>query len=143
MIGVLVSFGAGVAGIVALFRATRQRGVASKPMRIPSGAKTALTEATDATCALSLCAIERFLASVHLATSSTAGAIEATVAVAALAVVGAVWAANATVKVLGPLGLIAFLATTFVPGQPVARGAFLCLTCGFLLTCRLLRRWAV
>ena len=73
MIGTLVSFGAGIAGIIALFRATRQRGVASKPVQTASEPKTALTEATDATCALSLCAIERFLVSVHPVTGSTAG----------------------------------------------------------------------
>jgi hypothetical protein len=140
MIGTVVGFGAGVAGIVALFRATRLRGAASKPVQTTSEPKAALTEAADATCALSLCAIERFLASVHPVTGSTPGVIEAAVVLGVLATVGAVWAADATVKILGPLGLVAFLATTFMPVNLDRSKALLALASAFLVACRLLRR---
>jgi hypothetical protein len=141
MIGILVGLGAGVAGIVALLRSTRRRGVASNLVKTASEPRTALTEATDATCALSLCAIERLLLSVQPLTGSTASVTETAAVLGALAVVGAVWATDATVKVLGPLGLVAFLATTFMPADSAKPKLLLALACCFLVACRLQRRW--
>ena len=142
MTGALLGLGAGLAGIFGVFGATRLRGERQGRTRATNGRSVGRTEATDATCALAVCAVARLVLGPHPVVGSASAATCTVAVVCLLAVAGAVWAADATVKVLGPLGLLALLVGAGLPAARSAAGVLLGVACGFLLACRMLRRRA-
>ena len=134
----LISFAVGLCAVFGVFRMTRLRSFGAEKVKAERGPPK--LEATDAMAALGLCALAQLILEVAPHHQIGAGSLGIVSVVLALAVAGAVWAPDATTKVLGVVGLLAFLAGSLLPQSQGVTVLVAGMAIGYLVACATLRR---